>query len=277
LVSEPARKAIEVEFNLIRADSKKGIGQIQDNQVKPLEYGTTDTKRAMSNILNEVVRQYKFTSLPEFNAVLKLYNLAADRGQKQSVMYDKGGLRYWAIDQHGHPLGVPIKASSIYKKPTLKLLEDRFRLGEYLRKPFKEQIKKRIDVALANARNKDEFLVELKRENISGLFRQNAEGRLYGVTYVDVLNKAVFNGSDLGKNYSAAAVVAGLQSKCESGSGGAQGSEAEKNENNTVQSMAVSQKFSRSLIEDLLNPIDQSGNENLFERKKRKKRKKLNR
>ncbi len=39
--------------------------------------------------------------------------------------------------------------------------------------------------------------------------RQNTEGRWYGITFVDNQNKVVFNGSDLGKGYSAA----GLQSR----------------------------------------------------------------
>ncbi|MGF2414173.1 MAG: relaxase/mobilization nuclease domain-containing protein, partial [Ferruginibacter sp.] len=46
------------------------------------------------------------------------------------------------------------------------------------------------------------------------LLRQNAEGRLYGITFVDNQNKVVFNGSDLGKGYSAAA----LQSRLATGS-----------------------------------------------------------
>jgi len=41
------------------------------------------------------------------------------------------------------------------------------------------------------------------------LLRQNEEGRMYGVTFVDNKNKCVFNGSDLGKGYS----VAGLQAR----------------------------------------------------------------
>jgi hypothetical protein len=130
LRSEPARKEIEKEFGLVQADSKLSLGQSEAIDMKPLVYGDVDTKRAMTSIVNETIRQYKFTSLPELNAILRLYNLEADRGPKETVMFDKRGLRYWVIDKNGHRLGVPIKASSIYKKPTLKLLEDRFRLGE---------------------------------------------------------------------------------------------------------------------------------------------------
>ena len=53
------------------------------------------------------------------------------------------------------------------------------------------------------------------------MLRQNAEGRLYGITFVDNQSKCVFNGSDLGKGYSAAA----LQNRIVSS-----GSEHSKNE-----------------------------------------------
>jgi hypothetical protein len=276
LVSEPARKEIELEFGLIQADSKKDIKmQIERALVKPLVYGLTDSKRAMTNIVNEVIQQYKFTSLPEFNAVLKLYNMEADRGTKESVMFDKAGLRYWALDKHGKRVGVPIKASTIYRKPTLKLLEERFRLGSYLRKPFRDQIKVNIDKALNKAASKESFIEKLRNAQIAGIFRQNSEGRIYGVTYIDQLNKVVFNGSDLGKNYSAAAIVTSFKSNIENGSVSTHYSDNEK-EFQTFPQDEEKISYSRSLLDELLSPTDLSGSENIFEKKKKKKRKRLN-
>ncbi|WDF78951.1 relaxase/mobilization nuclease domain-containing protein [Mucilaginibacter sp. KACC 22773] len=277
LVSEPARKEIELEFGLIQADSKKDLNkQIERALVKPLVYGSTDTKRAMTNIVNEVIQQYKFTSLPEFNAILKLYNIEADRGTKESVMFDKAGLRYWALDNHGIRVGVPIKASAIYRKPTLKLLEDQFRLGEYLRKPFKDKVKSRIDSAISKASTKDKFIDELKRRGIKGMFRENAEGRIYGVTYVDLENKVVFNGSDLGKNYSAGSTINMIQNNDEATSQ-YYGSIGDQEKDLQIEnSLDSNSKFSRSILDELLSPTDLSGSENLFERRKKKKRRKLN-
>lgn len=42
------------------------------------------------------------------------------------------------------------------------------------------------------------------------MLRQNNEGIIYGLTYVDHKTKCVFNGSDLGKQYSAN----GIQERC---------------------------------------------------------------
>lgn len=50
----------------------------------------------------------------------------------------------------------------------------------------------------------------LEREGIATVIRQNGDGIIYGITYVDHRSKSVFNGSDLGKGYSAK----GIQERC---------------------------------------------------------------
>ena len=39
------------------------------------------------------------------------------------------------------------------------------------------------------------------------MFRENKEGRVYGLTFIDNGKGAVFNGSDLGKEYSGQALI----------------------------------------------------------------------
>ena len=48
-----------------------------------------------------------------------------------------------------------------------------------------------------------DLIASLNRERISAVVRQNKHGIIYGITYVDHKSKCVFNGSDLGKTYSA--------------------------------------------------------------------------
>lgn len=278
LVSEPARKAIEIDFGLVRASDKKKE-EIQRLDIKPFEYGTADTKRGITNIVNEVTKSYKFTSLPELNAILNLYNVSADKGTKESIMFNKGGLRYWAIDKNGNKIGVPIKASSIYTKPTLKLLEDRFMLNDFLRKPFKEKLKARIDKVRSQAISLEQFKNDLKKNDVTVIVRQNSEGRIYGLSYIDQVNKAIFNGSDLGKNYSAAAIIESLQYK-------PTGNVATSADNIVQKATSASpnqdQQFikqqAKGLLDELLNPLDPNDTlPNQFgPKKKRKKRRKLN-
>ena len=57
-----------------------------------------------------------------------------------------------------------------------------------------------------------QLIKQLQKEGIDTVLRQNAEGLVYGVTFVDHKSKSVFNGSSVGKEYSAK----GLQDKCNS-------------------------------------------------------------
>ena len=51
------------------------------------------------------------------------------------------------------------------------------------------------------------LIADLNRERISAVIRQNKDGIIYGITYVDHKSKCVFNGSDLGKAYSAKMIL----------------------------------------------------------------------
>jgi hypothetical protein len=243
------------------------------------EYGKSDTKRSITNIVTNVAKAYKFTSLPELNAVLNLYNVTAYRGTKESVMYKNGGLNYWITNEKGMRIGVPIKASSIYQKPTLKLLEDRFKLNEFLRKPFKESLKRKIDTAKNLSVSMDQFRGNLKKQQITVVIRQNSEGRVYGLSYIDLMNKAVFNGSDLGKVYSAGAVIDALKfSVNDNTSHIVKRTSDELDSSTTRVPLTFNNSSGRSLLDDLLNPQETNqGQPNQFgPKKKRKRRRNLN-
>ena len=49
----------------------------------------------------------------------------------------------------------------------------------------------------------DEFCLLLKEKNIEPIFRQNEDGRIYGVSFINYQNKTILNGSRLGKEFSA--------------------------------------------------------------------------
>lgn len=206
-ISEPVRKEIEREFNLVVAESRKYNPEpgIKPADPKQIHYGHIPTKRALSNVITAVTNSYKFTSLAELNAVLKQFNVTADRGQEDTEMYQKKGLIYSLLDMQGNKVGVPIKASAFYSKPTLRNLEKKFEKNEEKRKPFKNNLISRIDTILYKYENitKNTLIAELNKQGVSLIFRQNEQGYVFGTTFVDHQNKTVFNGSDLGKNYSA--------------------------------------------------------------------------
>jgi hypothetical protein len=203
--SQKARKEIEVAFGLVRAGGMKTAQKEGDDLLatQKIRYGKTDTKRAITNVLHNVLHSYHYTSLPELNAVLKLYNLNADAGAEGSRIHQNRGLLYRILDERGQAIGVPIKASGISFKPTLPYLEERFKKGEGAREPFKQKLKTAIDFQLyQKSKDLEEFVHRLQGEKVTVTLRKNAQEVVYGLTYIDHLTKAVFNGSDLGKGYS---------------------------------------------------------------------------
>ncbi len=211
--SEPARKEIEKQFGLVVADAhaRHEAFQLKPVDVKKVQYGRTETKRAITNVLDAVLSRYAFTSLPELNAVLKQYNVMADRGSEHSRIFKGGGLVYRILNEDGNPVGVPIKASDFYNKPTLKFLEEKYAANDMKRQPFKARIKNEIDRAFIGKTPSLEELSRLfERKGIHIAIRQNEAGMIYGITYVDHQFKTVFNGSALGKQYSAKA----MQERC---------------------------------------------------------------
>jgi len=211
ILSEPARKEIEIQYGLVKAESKTAK---QEASIKPAEfekarYGRLPTKRAISNVVAAVFREYKFTSLAEYNAVLKCFNVVAFRGAEHTAMFEKKGLMYSLQDKNGIQVGVPIKSSAFYCKATMRNLEKKFERNVEKRKSGREDLKKRIDQVFAGegSVSRSGFKGAAKAQGIQVAFRENEQGMVYGITFIDHRNKTVFNGSDLGKNYSAKAVT----------------------------------------------------------------------
>lgn len=50
---------------------------------------------------------------------------------------------------------------------------------------------------------KEDFARRLKEADIEVIYRINPEGRLYGITFIDHTTRTVFNGSRMGKAFSA--------------------------------------------------------------------------
>lgn len=210
-ISEIVRKNIELEFGLVIAQGKNASMEEKISSVglKAISYGKKPTKQSIYNVVMPIIRSYTFITLAEFNAILKLYNVVADRGREDSLMFERGGLVYAVLDTEGNHVGVPIKASSLAGGPTLKRLEKKFADNQIRKKAFREPLKKTIDEIFANGKviNRENFIAELNRKNIDLVLRRSNSGQIYGITFIDHNNKCVFNGSDLGKAYSAKAIL----------------------------------------------------------------------
>lgn len=205
-LSEPARKEMELKYNLTKAEGRE---LKQGQRLRPAVYGEKPTRQQISNIVTGVMRQYHYTSFEQYKAILEQFNIKADRGAENTRMFRNNGLLYSILDHKGVQVGVPIKASEIYAKPTLKELEKRFEAGKKKREPHKAELKELIDHLFFKFGHLSwsRFQQELLKNSVDVVFRSSDKGQLYGVTYIDHKNKTVFNGSDLGKIYSAKALT----------------------------------------------------------------------
>ncbi|MBW1656882.1 relaxase/mobilization nuclease domain-containing protein [Flavobacterium quisquiliarum] len=212
--SEPARKEIEEIFGLVKAEGRKQKEQFSLNpiDVGRVQYGKTESRKAINSVLKKVLFDYKYSSLPELNAVLNLYNVHADRGSEESRVFKNNGLLYKILDENSKPIGVPIKGSEFYSRPTLKFLEGKFKSNEAEKESCKKYVKNAIKLAFTHESifSPEKLSKILERESIHMILRKSRDGQLYGVTYVDHKTRSVFNGSSLGKEFSAK----GIQEYC---------------------------------------------------------------
>ena len=117
-------------------------------------------------------------------------------------------------------------------------------------------------------------------KQIYTVLRQNAEGKLYGITFVDNQNKCVFNGSDIGKGYSTAAlqnriVSSGIENlKNEVNQNVGATNKSNNNLKSDLNTKAQEAQYAKndSLLNVLISPKQEFGN-TPFQLLKRKKKK----
>lgn len=208
--SEPARLAIEQKYGLVAGECKQrqAVSMPEPVDAARVLYGKSETKKAIGKALNFVLKEYRFASLPELNAVLGLYNVVADPGAVDSRVRRHEGLVFRVLDADGNKVGTPLKASLFAGKPGLKNLRVKFERNKV--KPIEgpRHLRMAVDLALSGGKLEPEALkAALQKEGIDLVLRQNEAGLIYGMTYVDHVHRVVMNGSELGKNYSAKAVL----------------------------------------------------------------------
>lgn len=202
--SMKACRELEREFGLKQHADKK------DEQLgiylKKADYTQGDLKRQVSNILKSVFTAYCFQTFGEYSALLSCFNIEAKqvKGEHGGVPYT--GIVYAVTDDNGKAVSAPIKSSLIDKRFGYQGVEKRLRYntGEFKAKKWQPKIRNDVALAMHGCMGSKEAFTELLRERgIDTVFRTNDEGRIYGVTFIDHNNKEVYNGSRLGKEFSA--------------------------------------------------------------------------
>lgn len=158
-------------------------------------------------MIRPIAREWRFQSLGEYRAVLSLYGITVDEVKGEYGGREYHGLSYSATDKDGNKVGKPFKSSVFGKEAGIAALEKRMLSSAAWVKSHKDiatDTAARIASAMQTAgRDRVLFERELMRQGIGVVFRTNDAGRIYGTTFIDHADKTVFNGSRLGKEFSA--------------------------------------------------------------------------
>ena len=200
--SKQITRELERKYGLHPAEKKE---RTERPELKKVDYEAGDVKHQIGNTVKAACYGYRFQSFGEYRALLAAYNVCAEevKGEINGRVYQ--GIVYSAMNGKGEKVGNPVKASRIGKSVGYEAVQRRMeRSGEAIKNgKLKERTRKIVAAAMQTARNRQEFEQELKRQGIDVVFRQNDNGRIYGVTFIDHDSRVVLNGSRLGKEYSA--------------------------------------------------------------------------
>ena len=193
---------LERKYGLVPANEKeKAAGY----SLKPVETNKGNIKKQIANVVRPVSRSWHFQSFNEYKALLSVYNVhvAEVKGEHRGKLYTR--IVYATLNEKGEVYGTPIKSSKFGKQTgSDSLLKRMEKSKEAIKtKNLKESPKATISKVLALSKNRKDFEKQLLKNQISVLFRENESGRIYGVTFIDHRQKFVFNGSRLGKDFSA--------------------------------------------------------------------------
>jgi hypothetical protein len=200
--SKEITELLEKKYGLIPAQGQK---QPKQGQLNPVDPARGNLKKQISSGIKHSVATYKFQSLGEYRALLSLYNIGLEevKGEVKGKPYR--GLVYSALDKDGDKVGTPLKSSLFGKSVGYDGLEKRMvKSGEQVKQQgLRDRMRTSISGVMVTSRNETELRTKLKALNIDLVLRRNDQGRIYGVTFIDHTNQCVFNGSRLGKEFSA--------------------------------------------------------------------------
>lgn len=202
-VIQPVRQAIMEKYGL---DNRPSATLKRHDPREKIQYGKTFTRQAMADTLQYVLDNYRYRSLGELNAVLRLYNLKVISGKPDSWLYRNRGLLYQIINEHGKAMNAPIKASDFEFRPTLDNLEKRF-TTHLLQASETSRTQRALDEVIRNKPTAPGQFTDLLRSNrLAVVPFYDRQGALTDLFFVDLATKWVLSPGDLGKQYDPAAI-----------------------------------------------------------------------
>jgi len=198
-------KKLDQKYKLVPSAFMARVDEWDRQQViQKVIHGVTPLHSTFNAVLGNIIPQYKYTSLDELNIILRSYNIRASTGEDGSLVHRHRGLIYLALDERSKKNKAYIKASILMGKPTLKNLEKRFVQNEALREPHRQHLTTAIDWAFyKKTLSFEAFEKAMEKESIGIFVQKDAKGDFENIWYTDYEHKTIFNGNDLGEQYTA--------------------------------------------------------------------------
>lgn len=203
--SNKLRQQIEKDFGLQIAEQVDL--RPERTLLQPIEYGKGDLKMDLSSVVQNVLREFTFSSFFQYNQLLKIYNVQATEIPKEG---QKPGLKYAAVDGGGQQQGAAIKASSLAYRPTWEVVERRIGAGKKIKGDRIGRLRKAADCQLTQSKGWDDFQQRLSRIGVETIPHLGKDGNLFGISFLDTRQRIIYTGSELGKSFTAGALKASL-------------------------------------------------------------------
>jgi hypothetical protein len=275
--SKEITELLEKKYGLIPAEGQK---QQEQWKLTPVDPEQGNLKKQIASVIKPLVDNYKFQTLGECRALFSLYNIGLEevKGEVHGKPYR--GLVYSALDKAGNKIGTPLKSSLFGKYAGFDELEKRMaKSGELIkRQGLREQARKTIARTVSTSHSESELREQLKLNNVDLVIRRNDQNRIYGVTFINHNNQCVFNGSRLGKEFSANVFNDRFNQQAEPGT---KQQPIENPDNHTQIEKSTPSDIGNALsnLFDLLIPEQTSvlDDYNRFQKRKRKKKRRYGR
>lgn len=197
-------RELEAKYNLRPAERQRVTPDTPITRLDP----SGDIKKQLANTVKLVAMRYRFRTLGEFNAVLGLFNVKCEQVDGRARGREYHGMVYFALDNNGNVMAAPLKGARLGKFANRTAIDNRFERAarEIDDKNLSAVTRARVEPVLAASSGLEDFKSRLKEAGIDLVLRFTDEGRIYGVTFIDHNSMCVFNGSRLGREYSANAI-----------------------------------------------------------------------
>ena len=180
--------------------------ELQDREeLRKVDYQKGDVKQQVSSTVRSCLRHYRCASFGEWRTLLEAFNVSVEERTGTIDGRDYAGMIYGTLTDDGYGIGTPFKSSRIGKDVGYEALQRYYeRSKTALKEPgVLDELWEKIADGMARSSNRTEFCERLHDKGVDAVFRLNAAGRIYGVTFIDHEQGIVANGSLLGSSFSA--------------------------------------------------------------------------